>query len=128
MFVKALCGEEVWDDSLTWLDGDQLRPRVQYVLSSGSLISIGRCTGQILLKFPGHARWSHPARGQGESTAQLQFTHDVATSSLYNTASVEPNVFEVFKVQLGSHDTATALCTDHRYMYACTLIHLTLYI
>lgn len=69
MFVKALCGEEVWDDSLTWLDGDQLRPRVQYVLSSGSLISIGRWTGQLLLEFPGHARWIHLATDEGESRA-----------------------------------------------------------
>ncbi|MEW5306064.1 MAG: hypothetical protein WDW38_010005 [Sanguina aurantia] len=51
MFVKALCGEEMWDDSFTWLDGDQLRPRVQYVLSSGSTISIGSEQNRYRIEF-----------------------------------------------------------------------------
>lgn len=43
VFLTALLGEEVWDDTATWIDGAQARPNVQYVLSSGSRLSFGGC-------------------------------------------------------------------------------------
>jgi hypothetical protein len=38
LFLTALVGEEVFDASATWIDGDEARPRVAYVLSSGSAL------------------------------------------------------------------------------------------
>ncbi|GBF98264.1 hypothetical protein Rsub_10927 [Raphidocelis subcapitata] len=41
LFLTALVGEEVFDSSATWIDGDEARPRVAYVLSSGSTLEFG---------------------------------------------------------------------------------------
>jgi hypothetical protein len=44
VFLTALVGESVLDDSRTWLDGQPLRPNVQYVIGSGQRIDMGRLT------------------------------------------------------------------------------------
>lgn len=44
LFLTALVGESVFDDSSTWIDGDQARPNVAYVLSNGSRVAFGGVT------------------------------------------------------------------------------------
>jgi hypothetical protein len=41
VFLTALVGEEVFDSTATFIDGDEARPRVSYVLSAGSALAFG---------------------------------------------------------------------------------------
>lgn len=52
VFVKALVGETMMDASHTWLDGQPLRPRVAYVLGSGSKLTFGMLQGLCYIMIP----------------------------------------------------------------------------
>ncbi len=41
VFCVAQVGDELWDSTATWLDGSELRTRVQYVLGSGAQLAFG---------------------------------------------------------------------------------------
>lgn len=41
MFVKALVGESMLDKSYSYVDGQELRPRVSYLLASGCQLAFG---------------------------------------------------------------------------------------
>jgi hypothetical protein len=41
LFLTALSGESVLDPSGAFIDGEELRPRVGYVLASGSVLAFG---------------------------------------------------------------------------------------
>jgi hypothetical protein len=41
LFLTALVGESVFDSSSTWIDGEEARPNVAYVLSVGSSLAFG---------------------------------------------------------------------------------------
>jgi hypothetical protein len=41
VFATALVGEDMFDQSFVWLDGDPMRPAVQYVLANGASLAFG---------------------------------------------------------------------------------------
>jgi len=41
VFLTALVGESVFDDTNTWVDGSQLRSNVAYVLQAGAMVAFG---------------------------------------------------------------------------------------
>jgi hypothetical protein len=45
LFLSALVGEDVFDATNTFIDGDEARPRVSYVLAAGSTLAFGGSGG-----------------------------------------------------------------------------------
>lgn len=61
VFCRALVGAEegIWGVSRTWLDGQQLRPGISYLLGNGTELSIGEANHSYLVEFP-EANASNP--------------------------------------------------------------------
>ncbi|KAI8467523.1 MAG: hypothetical protein J3K34DRAFT_370257 [Monoraphidium minutum] len=47
LFLTALVGESVFDDSRTWVDGSEARPNVAYVLPTGARLAFGSADGKL---------------------------------------------------------------------------------
>ncbi len=51
LFLTAVVGESVFDASRTWIDGDEARPNVAYVLQAGSTVAFGAEPGRADAAF-----------------------------------------------------------------------------
>lgn len=54
LFCQAVVGKEdgIWGESHTWLEGQQLRPGVSYLLGSGAKLAVGEPRPCMTLEFP----------------------------------------------------------------------------
>lgn len=50
-FLKALVGEDLFDDTHCWIDGTPLRPRVAYLLGSGGSLAFGNAAKTFTITF-----------------------------------------------------------------------------
>ncbi|KAL6753120.1 hypothetical protein V8C86DRAFT_2734482 [Haematococcus lacustris] len=50
-FLKALVGEDLFDDTHCWIDGTPLRPRVAYLLGSGGRLAFGDAAKTFTITF-----------------------------------------------------------------------------
>lgn len=51
VFLKALQGESVFDRTYTWIDEQEARPNVSYVLASGSTVAFGEQQQTYVVEF-----------------------------------------------------------------------------